>query len=90
MEQRLSALEEFTREWVDPNVLGNHASLFLLNLSVKLYSDVAQNTLGKANGKRGIGRSCPAQFFPIDDTDPNSPCYHISLVPNYRKNWQVL
>ena len=49
----------------------------------------AQDSLGKVNGKRGIGRTCPHQFFPVDDNDPNTPCYHISLVPNYRKNWEV-
>lgn len=48
-----------------------------------------QDYSGKSNGKRGVTRGCPVPFFSLDETNPASPCYYISNVPNFRKNWQV-
>jgi len=31
---------------------------------------------------------CPENFFSLNQTDSNSPCYHISSQVQHRKNWQ--
>lgn len=90
LEQRLSALEEITREWIDPNVLGKHLN-FLCHRPEKkvILFTTAQDYFGKTNGKRGALASCPAPFFSLDEKDLKSPCYFINTQPNFRKNWQV-
>lgn len=48
----------------------------------------AKRADGSRNGRQTEFDHCPEHFFSLNQSDSNSPCYHISSERNHRKSWQ--